>query len=83
MPEQQHDHSLEDLPPSAKFVLWVLEDEGELTQKELCEKITLPARTVRWALARLEDEEIIESRTYLQDARQDVYSIAGADDSEP
>ncbi|WP_049925359.1 MarR family transcriptional regulator [Halopiger goleimassiliensis] len=73
MPEKQEDH--EDLPPSAQFVLWVLEDEGPLTQQELAEKITLPKRTVRYALTRLEDEGIVESQTYLKDARQSLYTI--------
>ncbi|GAB3669511.1 MarR family transcriptional regulator [Halopiger thermotolerans] len=82
MPEQQHDHDLEDLPPSAKFVLWVLEDIGPVTQQELCEEITLPARTVRWALTRLEDEGIVESTPYTRDARQDVYTIANASDEQ-
>ncbi|WP_226041586.1 helix-turn-helix domain-containing protein [Natrinema sp. DC36] len=74
-----HDDEIDGLPPSAKFVLWVLEDEGELTQQELCDTITLPARTVRWALNRLEDEGIVESRPYTRDARKSVYTIADTD----
>ena len=78
---QTHDADIEDLPPSAKFVLWVLEDIGPVTQQELCDEITLPPRTVRWALDRLEDEGIIESRPYTRDARQSLYRIADASDS--
>nr|KJR72696.1 MAG: ATP-NAD kinase [Vulcanisaeta sp. AZ3] len=36
-----------DLPPSAKFILKILEYEGQLTQKEITEKTMLPSRTVR------------------------------------
>lgn len=39
-----------DLPPSAKFILKILEYEGQLTQKEIMEKTMLPSRTVRNAL---------------------------------
>ncbi|QLG47909.1 MarR family transcriptional regulator [Natrinema halophilum] len=82
MTELLTDEEIEGLPPSAKFVLWILEDEGELTQQELNEQITLPSRTVRWALNRLEDEEIIESRPYTGDARKSVYTISGTDTSD-
>lgn len=64
-----------DLPPSAKLVAKVLEYEGTLTQTELSEETLLPARTVRYALSRLEDEEIVKSRFSFADARKRMYTL--------
>ncbi|WP_339106313.1 helix-turn-helix domain-containing protein [Haloterrigena salinisoli] len=61
---------LEELPPSAKLVYKTLEFEGECTQKELAKETRLSARTVRYAISRLEQEELIEQQVSLQDARQ-------------
>ncbi|MFP4530706.1 MAG: MarR family transcriptional regulator [Halodesulfurarchaeum sp.] len=66
---------LDDLPPSAKLVYKVLEYDGPLTQKELVEESMLSARTVRYALDRLDDCECIDERVYFQDARQSLYRI--------
>src|SRR6056297_1702388 len=66
---------LEDLPPSAKLVLKVLEYKGALTQKEIIEESMLSARTVRYALERLEDLEVVEEDVYFADARQNLYEI--------
>lgn len=64
-----------DLPPSAKLVAKVLEYEGTLTQTELSEETLLPSRTVRYALSRLEDEEIVKSRFSFADARKRMYTL--------
>lgn len=66
---------MQDLPPSAKLVLKTLEYEGDLTQSQLTEETLLPGRTVRYALTRLEDEQIVTSRISFVDARQRVYSL--------
>lgn len=42
--------SLYDLPPSAKFVFKVLEEEGELAQIQLASHTLFPPHTVRYAL---------------------------------
>ncbi|MCG1004943.1 MarR family transcriptional regulator [Halobacterium noricense] len=68
--------ALEDLPPSAKLVAKVLEYHEGLTQSELAEKTLLPDRTVRYALTRLEEEGLVESRYLLSDARKQVYTLA-------
>ncbi|PGF14519.1 transcriptional regulator [Natrinema sp. CBA1119] len=68
--------SLEELPPSSKLVYKTLEHEGKCTQKELIEKTKLVARTVRYALNRLEEEELIEKQVSFQDARQQLYMIS-------
>lgn len=65
------------MPPSAKLVATVLEYEsGELAQSDLVEKTLLPDRTVRHALTKLEDADVVTSRTSLSDARKRVYTLA-------
>lgn len=69
--------ALRDLPPSAKLVAKVLEYNETLTQSELAEETLLPPRTVRYALTRLDEEGIVESRFSFTDARKRIYSLAG------
>lgn len=70
---------IEELPPSAKLVLKVLEYNGEMTQGEIAEEARLSKRTVRDALSRLRDEELIAKVPCLKDARKSFYEIeAGA-----
>ena len=67
--------SLHDLPPSAKLVYKVLEYDGPLTQKQLVEESMLSARTVRYALERLEDLGVVSEDIYFADARQNLYQV--------
>lgn len=69
------DEGLDDLPPSAKLVYKVLEYNGALTQKGIVEESMLSARTVRYALERLEDLEVVEEDVYFADARQNLYQL--------
>jgi predicted transcriptional regulator len=64
-----------DLPPSAKLVYKVLEYNGPLTQKGIVEESMLSARTVRYALERLDEVGVIEEDVYFADARQNLYEI--------
>ncbi|MFC7068030.1 MarR family transcriptional regulator [Halobaculum lipolyticum] len=64
-----------DLPPSAKLVAKVLEYEDTLSQSELAEETLLPPRTVRYALSRLEETDVVESRFSFTDARKRLYSL--------
>jgi len=73
--EASDDDGLEDLPPSAKLLFKVLEYDGPLTQKQIVEESMLSARTVRYALERLENIGIVEEDIYFADARQNLYSI--------
>lgn len=66
---------LRELPPSAKLVAKVLETDEPLSQGKLAEESLLPDRTVRYALNRLEDEELVNSRYSFQDARKQVYYL--------
>ncbi len=79
---------IEDLPPSAKLVFKVLEYDGPLTQKQIVEESMLSARTVRYALERLEEIGIVDEDIYFADARQSLYQLTepvaadgGIDDS--
>ncbi|OAQ54457.1 hypothetical protein HTG_02595 [Natrinema mahii] len=67
------DVSLDDLPPSAKLVYKVLEYEEPLTQEGIAAESRLCSRTVRYALGKLEDRELVASRVCLEDARQSTY----------
>ena len=73
---------LDDLPPSAKLVFKVLEYDGPLTQKQLVEESMLSARTVRYALERLEDCGLVDERIYFEDARQSLYHVSDGEEEE-
>ena len=66
---------IEDLPPSAKLVFKVLEYDGPLTQKQIVEESMLSARTVRYALERLQEIDAVSEDVYFADARQSLYEI--------
>lgn len=82
------EETLGDLPPSAKLVFKVLEYNGTLTQKGIVEESMLSARTVRYALERLEEIGVVEEDVYFADARQNIYELtpqakAAVENSEP
>lgn len=66
---------LRELPPSAKLVAKVLETDAPLSQGQLVEESLLPDRTVRYALNRLEESGLVESRYSFRDARKQVYFL--------
>ena len=68
--------ALRDLPPSAKLVAKVLEYNETLTQSELADETLLPSRTVRYALTRLEEQDVVESRFSFSDARKRIYTLS-------
>ena len=70
------DDDIADLPPSAKLVYKVLEYNGGLTQKDIVEESMLSARTVRYALERLEAVGAVTEDVYFADARQNIYELA-------
>lgn len=73
--ETEFRERLRELPPSAKLVAKVLETEAPLSQGRLAEESLLPDRTVRYALNRLEEAELIGSRYSFKDARKQVYYL--------
>lgn len=75
MATQSEIEDIDDLPPSAKLVFKVLEYNGALTQKQIVEESMLSARTVRYALERLEELDVVSEDVYFADARQNLYEI--------
>ncbi|WP_334102197.1 MarR family transcriptional regulator [Methanothrix soehngenii] len=70
-----HNPNLDRLPASARRIAELLESESLLTQKEIVTKTYLPARTVRYALNRLKEENLLLERFSFRDARQSLYSL--------
>lgn len=68
--------AVRELPPSAKLVAKALEYNDRLTQSQLAEETLLPARTVRYALTRLEECDAVNSRFSFTDARKRVYTLS-------
>jgi DNA-binding MarR family transcriptional regulator len=67
--------AVRDLPPSAKLVAKTLEYNDALTQSQLADETLLPPRTVRYALNRLEDVGVVDSRFSFADARKRIYTL--------
>ncbi|WP_336022050.1 MarR family transcriptional regulator [Halobellus salinisoli] len=65
-----------EMPPSAKLVAKVLDYNETMTQSQLAEETLLPPRTVRYALARLEDAGAVDSRFSFTDARKRLYTLS-------
>jgi len=63
------------LPKSSKRLVATLSEKGQMTQKELIEAVGMPAKTVRYALKRLSDADLIVSTPNLQDMRSMFYSL--------
>lgn len=62
------------LPPSSQKILHLLENNGgALTHKELVHLSSLAPRTVRYALKRLKDNDMIVEKFNFRDARQILY----------
>lgn len=66
---------LVDAPPSARFVLKLLEFEGPLTQQEMIRESGLSPRTIRNAVTFLLSHGFVTKEPSLRDARQDVYTL--------
>ncbi|MFA6332180.1 MAG: winged helix-turn-helix transcriptional regulator [Methanoregula sp.] len=61
------------LPPSSKVVLKILGKEGALTHKDLVKKTNCSPRTVRFALRRLKENQLIIEKANMRDMRQIIY----------
>jgi DNA-binding MarR family transcriptional regulator len=68
--------AVRELPPSAKLVAKTLEYNDALTQSQLAEETLLPSRTVRYALNRLEEVGVVDSRFSFSDARKRIYTLS-------
>lgn len=67
----------DDLPPSARYVYYVLEQEGSMTRQELLEELGLPERTLDRALETLHSGDYISKTRENTDSRQVVAKVAG------
>jgi DNA-binding transcriptional ArsR family regulator len=74
--DEDFETRLRELPPSAKLVAKVLEGESPLAQGQLADETLLPDRTVRYALNRLQDAELVGSRYDFTDTRKRLYYLA-------
>jgi len=63
------------LPSSSKKVLKVLHSGRELTQKDLAKKTSLHPRTVRYALKKLKEQELLTEKLKMGDLRQILYQL--------
>ena len=77
----QQASEIQDLPPSAKFVLKILMYEGPLTQADIARKTMLPARTVRYALSLLVRKGLVKESVLLsRDARRKIYFLPSSEE---
>jgi hypothetical protein len=68
------------LPPSAIQLLALLARSGPLTHKDIVSRAApVPARTVRFALARLREEGRVIEKPSFRDSRQSYYLLATGD----
>jgi len=63
----------ETLPPSSKTVLEILGRGGAMTHKDLVMQSKLAPRTVRYALKKLKERQLIIEKFNFRDARQIIY----------
>ena len=61
------------LPPSSKIVLRILGTNGAMTHKDIVIKSHCAPRTVRYALRRLKEHELIIEKANIRDMRQIIY----------
>ena len=61
------------LPPSSKIVLEILGTQGAMTHKDIVEKSHFRPRTVRYALKKLKENNLLVAKMNLHDMRQIIY----------
>ncbi|MCL4397393.1 hypothetical protein M1494_03560 [Candidatus Parvarchaeota archaeon] len=66
---------IDNAPPSAKFILKLLQYEGPLTQKDIISLSALQIRTVRHGISYLKKKGFIEENKTLRDARFSIYRL--------
>jgi len=71
------------LPPSSKTVLEILDTGGAMTHKDLVQKTHLAPRTVRYALKKLKERQLIIEKFNFRDARQIIYQNRNTQNPKP
>ena len=67
--------NLKDLPDQSVLLLQYLQDAGSASQKELIDHLNLPLRSIRYAIRRLKEEQLILSKPDLLDMRSLKYEL--------
>lgn len=63
------------LPPSGKFILYLLKRKGPLSQRQIIKKSLLPKRTVVYSLKKLVEQDFVRKYTDGKDKRIRFYEI--------
>jgi predicted transcriptional regulator len=71
------------LPPSSKTVLEILDMGGAMTHKDLVQRTHLAPRTVRYALKKLKERQLIIEKFNFRDARQIIYQNRSTQNPKP
>jgi len=71
------------LPPSSRTVLEILDMGGAMTHKDLVQKTHLAPRTVRYALKKLKERQLIIEKFNFRDARQIIYQNRNSLNNKP
>lgn len=61
------------LPPSSKFILYLIKQRGPLKEKEIINKTLLPKRTVAYALRKLQERNFIRKSKDMKDKRISIF----------
>ena len=67
---------IQDLPPSAKLVAFVLQHNGTLSKQELVEETLLSDRTVRLGVKKLQQVGAVKAEISVRDARKRLYELS-------
>lgn len=70
------------LPPSSQRVLTLLKDGEPRTFKQVTQEIEISPRTVRYAIKKLKENELIIEKFNFRDARQVLYQTKDIINSE-
>ena len=63
------------LPPSSQRVLALLKDGQPRTFKQVTQEIEISPRTIRYAIKKLKENELIIEKFNFRDARQVLYQV--------
>ena len=66
---------LNSLPPSCKYILYILKRTGPLNQQNIIKRSLLPKRTVVFSLKKLSEEDFIRKFVDSKDKRVRIYEI--------
>jgi len=63
------------LPPSSKFILYLLKRKGTLSQRQIIKQSLLPKRTVVYSLKKLAEQDFVRKYADGKDKRIRFYEI--------